>query len=443
MPEITETIDALGRAFEEFKSANDSNLKKRDVVLDEKLDRLNVALDAAQAAKDAFEAKQAALALRQDEVEKKLNRPGFGHNSGASEAEQKALASFNTSIKSFAGLYSRPQPAEATAEDLTVYVKGFGKFVRGGERAFDDTERKAMSVGSDPDGGYLVTPDVSGRIVTRVFETTPMRQIASVQVISTDALEGIEDKDEAASGGWVAEAGTRGTTNTPQLAKWRIPVHEMFAQPYATQQLLDDAAVDVEAWLAGKVADKLSRVQNDAYLNGTGVGQPRGLTTYTTAATADATRAWGSFEHVATGVSSDFAASTPADILFDLIQAFKDAYLNGARWMTRREVIGKIRKFKESTTNAYMWQPGLQQGQPQVILGYPVTVSQDMPALASGSLSLAFGDFAQGYQIVDRQGFRTLRDPYTNKPFVQFYTTARTGGGALQFECVKFIKFGS
>lgn len=442
MPEITETIDALGRAFEEFKSANDANLKNRDVVTEEKLARLNTALDAAQAAKDAFEAKQAALVQRQDDLEKRMNRPGFGHNSGADAAVEAELKSFNTSLKSFAGLYQRPVPTEATADDLTVYKKGFNKFVRGGERAFsDEAERKAMSVGSDPDGGYLVTPDVSGRIVTRVFETTPMRQIADVQVISTDALEGIEDKDEAASGGWVAESGTRGTTGTPQLAKWRIPVHEMFAQPYATQQLLDDAVVDVEAWLATKVGDKLSRVQNDAYLNGTGVGQPRGLTTYTTAATADATRTWGQFEHVATGVSADFAASTPADILFDLIQAFKDAYLANARWMTRREVIGKIRKFKESTTNAYMWQPGLQQGQPQVILGYPVTVSQDMPALAGSSLSLAFGDFKQAYQIVDRQGFRTLRDPYTNKPFVQFYTTARTGGAAIQFECVKFIKF--
>src|SRR5262249_1561510 len=146
-------------------------------------------------------------------------------------------------------------------------------------------------------------------------------------------------------------------------------------------------------------------------------------------------------EHVKTGANGDFASSSPADVLFDLIQAFKTPYLQQAKWVTRREVIAKIRKLKEATTNAYMWQPGLQAGQPDRLLGYPLTMAQDMPALATDSLSLAFGDFMEGYQIVDRIGMRTLRDPFTDKPYVKFYTTKRTGGGVVNFEAIKFLKF--
>lgn len=439
-PELKALIDQLGRTFEEFKAAQDkqiAELKKgmADAVTEAKLQKINEDLDKLQSAKDELEQKQTA---RLDELEKKLNRPRGGGNDEKLEAEVKA---FNASLKSFAGMYSRPAPAEVSAEAYAEYRKGFNAFVRGGDRAFSDAERKAMSVGSDPDGGYLAPADLSGRIVTRVFETSPMRQVASVQTIGTDALEGPQDTDEAASGGWVGETQARTTTATPQVGMWRIPVYEMYAQPEATQKLLDDASIDVEAWLGNKVADKLTRVENAAFITGDGVNKPRGLFTYTTAATADDSRAWGTFEHIVTGANGDFAASNPADKLFDLIGAMKDAYLTNARWMTRREVITKIRKFKESTTGNYLWQPGLQQGQPQTILGFPVSIAQDIPALASGSLSMAFGDFREAYQIVDRQGFRVLRDPYTNKPFVRFYTTRRVGGGALQFEAVKFLKF--
>lgn len=436
--EQTKIIEDLGKAFEEFKSAHAveiAELKKQgaaDIVTVEKLARIDAALGKMAEAKDA-------IILRQDALEKRGNRPGIGSEPNA-EVELKA---FNASARSHAAALGRPQPADVTAEGLGEYKAAFQRFMRVGKDDLDQAERKALSVGSDPDGGYLVTPDASGRIVTRVFETSPMRQVASVQVIGTDALEGIRDTDEAGSGGWVSETGTRAETTTPQVAKWRIPVHEIFAKPKATQQLIDDANVDIEAWLAGKVADKLTRVENAAFITGDGVGKPRGIADYSTAATTDASRAWGVFEHVATGVNGDFAASTPSDILFDLVGAFKDAYLQNARFMTRREVMTKVRKFKESTTNAYIWQPGLQQGQPQQLIGFPVTIAQDMPALGTTSLSLAFGDFREAYQIVDRIGFRTLRDPYSAKPFVEFYTTRRVGGGAVQFEAVKFIRFGA
>ncbi|MCB1567835.1 MAG: phage major capsid protein, partial [Xanthomonadales bacterium] len=199
---------------------------------------------------------------------------------------------------------------------------------------------------------------------------------------------------------------------------------------------------DVEAWLARKVADKFARVEGSAFWTGNGVGKPRGLASYTTAATGDDTRAWGQFEHVLSGANGDFH-TTQFDPIHTLMGAFKDQYLNNAQFVMRRAVRTSARKQKESTTNRYLWEPGLQVGAPERFMGYPVRVDEYMPALTTGSLSLAFGDFAQAYQIVDRMGVRTLRDPYTAKPYVVFYSTKRTGGGAVNFEAVKFLKFSS
>jgi HK97 family phage major capsid protein len=437
--DVKTIIDGLGSAFEEFKVTHAREVAElktgaADVVTTDKLARIDEALNKLSEANEA-------IGRRADAIEKRAGRPGIGHNGGPSLEDE--VKSFMVAARAHAAAAGRASPADISEEGYKAYKAGFNLFVRGGDRHFGDEQRKALSVGTDPDGGYLVPADMSGRIVMRVFETSPMRAVASVQTISTDALDGIRDTDEAASGGWVSETATRAETATPQIGTWSIPVHEMYAEPRATQRLLDDAAVDVEAWLAMKVADRLTRFENAAFITGDGVGKPRGIAAYPTAATADDSRAWGTFEHINTGVSSAFAASNPADILFDLIGAMKDAYTANARWMTRRQVITLIRKFKDTAGGTYLWQPGLQQGQPQTILGFPVSIAQDMPALASGSLSLAFGDFREAYQVVDRQGFRTLRDPYTAKPFVKFYTTRRVGGGAIQFEAVKFVRFGT
>ncbi len=439
--EIKGLIEAQGKTFEEFKKVNDevqASVKKlgsADTLLEEKLEKLGESLDKLDAAKTALEKAQTA---RIDDLEKRLNRPRGGDD----DAEAKAVDAFNLDRKAAALASGRPQPASIDAAQFAAYREVHVKYLRSGKEMLDADEFKAMSVGIDSDGGYLVTPDTSGRIVRKVFDLSPIRQIAAVQAIGTDALEGISDTGEAGVG-WVSETGTRAVTSTPQIGKWRIPVEEMYAMPEATQKLLDDANVDVEAWLADKVAERLARLEGTAFVTGDGVGKPRGFTTYTTSATGDSTRTWGTLEHVNTGQASAFATSNGGDVLFDVVGAFKDPYLNGARWVTRREVVTAVRKLKESTTNAYMWQPGLQQGQPQMLLGFPVTIAQDMPALASGSLSMALGNFGIGYQVVDRQGIRVLRDPFTNKPYVRFYTTRRVGGDVVQFEAIKFVRFGT
>lgn len=439
--ELKDAIDGIGRNFEEFKAENNKLIKKgvSDSLAELKLDKLSQSIDDLSGKKEDLEKRMKQESELREELERKVNQLRVT-GKPADDIEAKAIEQFNLEIKSVALSRQAPAPAEVGAEEFRAYKNAFMKHARKGRDSLSGDEAKAMQVGVDADGGYLVPSDTTGRIVQRVFDLSPIRQISAVQSISSDRLEGIEDINEA-SAGWVGELGTRSDTNTPQVGKYEIPVHEMYAQPKATQKLLDDSSIDIESWLAAKVADKFARTEGTAFVVGSGINQPRGFTTYTTAATADATRTWGQLEHVATGVSGDFAASNPADHLFDLIMAFKPGYLAGASWVTRRTVIAKIRKFKEATTNAYLWQPGLQAGQPSQLLGFPVVMAEDMPALAASSLSLALGNFSVGYQIVDRLGVRTLRDPFTDKPYVKFYTIRRTGGAVLNSEAIKFIKF--
>lgn len=423
LEEIATQVGGMANAWENFKQVNDARLKEiekkgsADSLTEQHLNRINDFIDDT---KTKIEAANHAIEL--------------------GKAETESLKRENDTLRAAFNRAPAGEGKEAKPEHVE-HKAAFGRYLRkGNDAGLHDLETKAMSVQSDPDGGYLVHAEMSNRIVTRVFDTSPIRQIANVETISTDRLEGLKDTDEA-SAGWVSETGARGNTGTPQIGMWHIPVHEMFANPAVTQKLLDDAAFDVESWLGGKIADKFSRFQNTAFVAGTGVGQPQGFTKYPTVATDDGSRPWGQLQHVGTGQNGDFASSNPGDVLFDLIAQFKAPYLNNANWVTRRSVIQKIRKFKEATTNAYMWQPGLQAGQPDKLLGYGIVMAEDMPALAAGSLSLALGDFKEAYTIVDRVGIRTLRDPFTNKPNVTFYTTARCGGGVVQFESLKFIKF--
>lgn len=432
--EIKRIIDEQGEAFDKFKQANDDLIKakaegKAVADLEAKVATLSEALDKLNEQKAAI-----------DEILVKANRPGFGADPKEVEAKAAEVKGFNAALRAEYQAKGKPFPGELSAEAYAQYKSGFFKLMAGVTMdGLEPDERKAMSAGSDPDGGYLLPASTQGRVVTKLYEQSIMRQIADVQPITTDKIEGVVDDDEA-DAGWVSELGTRSDSGTPQVRKYEIQAHEMYAMPKVSQKLIDDAAVDVEGWLAGKVADKFARVEGTAFWQGTGVGQPRGLCSYTTAATADGSRAWGQFEHINTGANGAFH-TTQFDPIHDLMGAIKDHFLSNAQFVMRREVRTAARKLKESTTNRYLWEPGMQVGAPERLNGYPVRVDQYMPALTTGSLSLAFGDFRQAYTIVDRMGIRTLRDPYTAKPYIVFYSTKRTGGGAMNFEAVKFLRF--
>ena len=411
-------VEQLNRAFEEFKATNDANSKNRDAVLEAKLAKIEADMNAAQKIAD-----EAALAA------KRASRVVTDASGEAIDLDAKALHWAKANMRR-----RGTDVHEFGNSHLEAYKAAFATYMRKGDQALSADEIKALSVGTDPDGGYVVNPDLSGRIVTKVFETSPMRAYASVQVISTDALEGLFDLNEASSG-WVGETDTRSETNTPQLGKWRIPTHELYAKPTATQKLLDDAEINMEAWLATKVAEKFARDEATAFVTGNGVNRPRGFLTY-----ANGTTLPGTIEQFKTGANGAFAAApNGGDVLIEALYGLKAQYRANAVWFMNRATLTLVRKVKDED-GAYLWSPGIAAGQPATLLGYPVASFEDMPSPATSSLSIAVGDMREAYQIVDRIGIRTLRDPFSSKPYVEFYTTKRVGGDVVNFEAIKLIR---
>lgn len=443
--ELETLIKQQGEAFDAFKKSHDeqiAELKKgvSDPVLTERLGKIETALDKAVEAKSAVEAGLAAEKKEREALELKIGRLNLSGHSEESAKREVEIKSFNDTLAGLNASRNRPfTPLDG--EGYSAYKAAIDHYFREGKDNLSADEVKVLSVGSDPDGGYWVTPDLGGRIVRKVYETSPVRQNASVQAITTDALEGIEDLGEAGAG-YAGEHSQGSDSTTPQVGQWRIPVHWIDTEPKATQQLLDDASVDVEAWLSGKVSDKFGRFENSEFVTGAAARIRGFMLGYTPAADSGSGVAWGSIGYLATGVSADFAASNPADNLIDLVGLVKNEYLNNAKFYTRRSVITKIRKFKDGMGD-YIWQPSLVAGTPEMIMGYPVVRMEDISAIAANSYSLAFGDLREAYQIVDRQGIRVLRDPYTAKPYIKFYTTKRAGGGMVNFESMKLLKFGT
>lgn len=437
-------IAKIAEAFEQFKSSHAeemAELKKSgntDPVLTERLNKIQTSLDGAQEAKNALEASIKAERKEREELELRLQRLGVRGDGDGAKADVE-LKMFNVQAAGVAAERKRAY-TELDQKGYEEYKAAFGRFVRLSPDELSSDEKKTLSVGSDPDGGFLVTPDLSGRMSKKVYELSPIRQLASVQAIGSDALEGMEDLGDAGCG-YAGEHSTSGNTDTPQFGAWRIPVFLIDTEPKTTQQLLDDASIDVDAWLADKVAGKFARFEGSEFINGA-ANKIRGFAAGYTMTADDGTGVtWGSIGYVGTGTSSAFAASAPADKLIELTGTLKAAYLPNAQFVTRRSVVTLMRKFKDSQNN-YIWQPSLVAGMPETILGYPLTRAEDMPTLANGSKSLAFGDFREGYQVVDRLGARVIRDHLTSKPYVKFYTTKRVGGGVINFEAIKLMHFG-
>jgi len=268
-------------------------------------------------------------------------------------------------------------------------------------------------------------------------KASPIRGLATVQQIGSSIYRKPITTVEAASG-WVAETDSISTTSTPTISAIDFPAMELYAMPATTQPLLDDSFVDIEQWLANEVQIVFAEQEGAAFVSGTGSGQPKGFISYTNV--ADASWSWGNIGYIASGAAGAFASSDPADALVTLAYAPKQGYRANGTWVMNRKTESVVRKFKDSTDN-YIWQPGTSVGQPSTLLGYPVAEAEDMPDIAANSYSIAFGDFARGYLVVDRVGIRVLRDPYSAKPYILFYTTKRVGGGVQNFEAIKLMKF--
>jgi HK97 family phage major capsid protein len=385
--------DALMATFAAFKAENDARLAaleqgRRDPLTDEKIDRIDRALTEQKAAIDR-------LALSQ-------RRPALGGDDG--------------------------QGAHRAA--WNAYLR------RGDETALNQIEVKALSAGSNPDGGYVAPPELDRLIDQRLREVSPMRAIATVRTTGATIFRKPVSTTHAATG-WASETGARVETASPTLAAIDFPAGELYANLAATQTLLDDAYVNVEEWIAQEVEQAFAAQERAAFVSGNGTNRPKGFLASTIV--AEASHAWDKLGYIASGAAGAFAASNPADRLLDLVYAPRAEFRQNGRFVMNRKTVSAVRKLKDAE-GRYLWQPETQ-SPGATILGYPVTEIEDMPDIAADAYAVAFGDFARGYLIVDRAGVRVLRDPYTAKPYVLFYVTKRVGGGVQNFDAIKLMKF--
>ncbi len=310
----------------------------------------------------------------------------------------------------------------------------FAGFVRSGATI----EMKAFTGVSGDAGGYAVPREVDAQIDAVLKGISPIRAIANVVKVGSAGYRKLVTTGGTPSG-WAAENAARPETATPVFVEIVPPTGELYANPAASQAMLDDAAFDVEAWLAGEIAMEFAKAEGAAFVGGSGVGRPKGFLTQPTAATADGTRAFGTLQYLASGTAGDFSAS-PQERLIDLVQALRAPYRQGASFVMNASTLARIRKFKTSD-GAFVWAPSLAAGQPATLLGYPVIEAEDMPDIAANALGIAFGNFRAGYLIAERAETVILRDPYSNKPFVNFYATKRVGGCVTNSEAIKLMKF--
>ena len=438
---LQQAVEDLNKAVAEFKDTNTKALETKadkgsvDPLITEKLEAIEKTIEEKSALLETAGTEMKANADKIAELETALERSGPGAIDPKAELEIRSQACEMI----LTDHYDMGRPMDLLPEDVDsadvdafkLYSKHFNTYLRKGDGAFlkkmggSDLETKLLSVDRDPGGGYWVKPEMSSRIVTIVFETSPIRPFAAVESIGSDSLELIADENQVGFG-WVAEQEARAETTTPDIAKRVIHAHEMYAEPRSTQKLLDDAGFNVEAWLANKIADRFARAEATAFVAGTGVGQPRGFITY------PAGTATGQIEQIASGAAGDVTA----DGLMDLVYSLKSPYLRNSRFMMARLTIRDVRKLKDGE-GRYLWEPIIKVGEPATLLGYPVHQADDMPAVSAGLEAIAFGDFRAAYTIVDRMGIRTLRDPYTAKPNIKFYTTRRVGGDVVNFEALK------
>lgn len=297
----------------------------------------------------------------------------------------------------------------------------------------------ALTTESDPDGGYLVPEAMEAALERVLGEESAMRRLAKVVSVGGGGYT-VPFNMGGAGSGWVGEHDARPETATPKLSELSLSWGELYANPAATQRMLDDARFDIEAWLSDEIAIEFGEKEGGAFIGGNGVNKPRGLLAYEAVANAD--YVWGKLGYVPSGAAADFKAASatgsPADALVDLYHSLKSGYRNNAAWLMNDLTVAKIRKFK-TADGAWLWQPPTSEA-PPTILGKPLYTDDNMPTVEADALAIAFADFRRAYTIGDRFGTRVLRDPYTNKPFVHFYATKRVGGAVTNFEAVKLLK---
>lgn len=406
--EILKAVDAVQQSFAAFKAQNDAAIAeikkgKPDVITTEHVERINA---------------------------------DVGKNAQAVEELQRKIAAMAVSGAGDANGITPERRAHRTA---------FNQFVRKGnnEHALRDMEVKAaLTSDSDPDGGFIV-PEETDAAISRALETvSAIRRLADVITISGGSYKALHNLG-GATVGWVGEQGARTETNTPRMVEMTFPMGEIYAMPAASQTLLDDARVNIDAWLADEVRIKFAEYEGSAFVTGNGVNKPKGFIDSTNGVVANASWAWGKVGYVVSGASGAFVTSSATanayDKLLDLYHSLRSGYRNEAAWLMSDATLAEVRKVKDAD-GQYIYMPPTA-AEPASILGKPAEVDDNMPAIAANSYSIGFAAWKRAYKIVDRFGTRVLRDPYSSKPYVLFYTTKRVGGGIRDYEAIKLMKF--
>lgn len=356
------------------------------------------------------------------------------------EAQDAALATLRSDVEEVKGRLEKVSRAasrpllDGAGVAAGPEVKGF---VDGYLRHGRETELKSMTTAVGADGGFAVPKEIDAMIARRMVEISPIRSVANVVRTGTSGFRRLISTGGTASG-WVSETGARPETASPKLAEIIPPMGELYANPSATQAMLDDAAFDLEGWLANEIGTEFARAEGAAFINGTGTNQPMGFLSVTASAAGDAARAFGALQFIGSGNATGLGP-TPETKLIDLVCQLKAPLRQGAVWVMNSTTLAAVRKLK-SADGAFLWQAGLMDGQPDRLLGYAVIEAEDMPDVAANQFPIAFGNFKAGYLITERRQTTILRDPYTNKPYVQFYATRRVGGQVMDSDAIKLLR---
>ena len=423
--ELSETVTELREATEKLEAKHDAldlekieKLKESVEEISQKLADVDTLVEGQEKAAESLEEVKEQMAV--------LAAQG-GDNDSEAGTDEAAVKAFGSFLRKATGEEAYAEAIDSVANGLIA--KEFKHVID------EDFVKKTMTVGNDGNGGYLAPTEFGGIIMGRIFETSPVRSVANVMTTGASEIEFVLDDDEPAAG-WVGEVDARGETSTPSVGQIIIPAHEIFAQPKASQKLLDDAGTDIESWLAGKVSRKFGRVENTAFVTGDGSQKPKGFLSYAAWASAGVYER-DAVEQVNSGTSADFDGDSFKALQNSLIED----YQGPAVWMMKRSTWANVTQLKD-TTGRYLFETfsNFRDGDQLQILGHKVTLADDMPAQGADSLSVVYGDFGEFYTVVDRIGVRILRDPYTSKPFVKFYTTKRTGGAVTNYEAGKIMK---
>lgn len=424
--EIEKKLDELGQAINIAQDSFSRGIK------DTSDNAKEAVTDLAQKLQDE-QAKVKSMQEQVDFMSKKISRFSLGSNEIQKERENKFKDEFTRYLRK-GEMLNNEICEDIVKSTITDKFLGFNSVEK-------ENITKNLVAGSNPDGGYFVRPDFSNQLVTRIFETSPIRQYANVVTTNSDVyIAGIDD-NQPTDGGWVGEVSSRDTTSTPQIGLLEIPVHEIYAQPLASQKMIDDAGFDLEAWLSRKVVEKISRDENTAFVAGDGSRKPKGFLSYpdyTAAQKADSNGAYGrkAIERVNSGTNG----AITADGIKFLQNSLKEDYQANAIFGVRRKSFEDVITLKDNQDRYIFNTRFLQEERTLSLLGRPVVFMNDMPDVATDSLSMVYGDFSMGYTIVDRFGIRVLRDAYTSKPYVKYYTTKRVGGDVSNYEAIKLLQ---